>query len=198
MVDTLHEALETKALLPRDQLGDCGYTDAAILVESDRQYGVNILGPVAADPRWQAREETGFDNSAFTIDWATRTATCPRGKQRTKWPPDRDWTGQEGIQIRFAHKDCQACAVRSACTRAKTPPRPLAVRPQLYHEALQSMRKRQATTAFQEHYAARAGIEGPLSQGVRAFGRRRRAILVWRERICNRGELLPRCISCGW
>jgi transposase len=80
MVDTLHEALETKALLPRDQLGDCGYTDAAILVESDRQYGVNILGPVAADPRWQAREETGFDNSAFTIDWATRTATCPRGK----------------------------------------------------------------------------------------------------------------------
>ena len=173
MVDTIHEALETTALLPRDHLVDCGYTDAAILVESARQYGVNIIGPVAADPSWQAREETGFDNSAFTIDWATRTATCPRGKQSTKWHPDRDRTGQEVIQIRFAYKDCQACAVRSACTRAKTQPRTLAVRPQLYHEALQSMRKHQATAEFQEHYAARAGIEGTLSQGVRAFGMRR-------------------------
>jgi hypothetical protein len=34
-----------------------------------------MIGPVAADPSWQAREATGFDNSAFTIDWATRTAT---------------------------------------------------------------------------------------------------------------------------
>jgi transposase len=173
MVDTIHEALETTALLPRDHLVDCGDTDAAILVESARQYGVNIIGPVAADPSWPAREETGFDNSALTIDWATRTATCPRGKQSTKWHPDRDRTGQEVIQIRFAYKDCQACAVRSACTRAKTPPRTLAVRPQLYHEALQSMRKHQATAEFQEHDAARAGIEGTLSQGVRAFGMRR-------------------------
>jgi transposase len=173
MVETIHEALDAKALLPRDHLVDCGYTDAAILVESDRTYGVNMMGPVAADPSWQAREGTGFDNSAFTIDWATRTATCPRGKQSTKWHPDRDWTGQEVIQIRFAPKDCQACEVRPACTRAKTQPRTLLVRPQLYHEALQTMRKRQLTAEFQEQYAVRAGIEGTLSQGVRAFGMRR-------------------------
>jgi transposase len=173
MVATIHAALETKALLPRDHLVDCGYTDAAILVESARQYGVNIIGPVAADPSWQAREATGFDNSAFTIDWAARAATCPRGKRSTKWHPDRDWTGQEVIQIRFAPKDCQACEVRSACTRAKTQPRTLLVRPQLYHEALQTMRQQQTTAEFQAHYAARAGIEGTLSQGVRAFGMRR-------------------------
>ena len=152
---------------------DCGYTDAAILVESDRTYGVNIVGPVAADPSWQAREGTGFDNSAFTIDWATRTATCPRGKPSTKWHPERDWTGQEVIQIRFAPKDCQACEVRPACTRAKIQPRTLLVRPQLYHEALQTMRKHQLTAEFQEQYAARAGIEGTISQGVCAFGMRR-------------------------
>lgn len=119
MVETIHGALDAKALLPRDHLVDCGYTDAAIRVESDRTYGVNMIGPVAADPSWQAREGTGFDNSAFTIDWATRTATCPRGKPSTKWHPERDWTGQEVIRIRFAQKDGQACEVRSACTRAK-------------------------------------------------------------------------------
>jgi transposase len=43
-VATIPAALETKALLPRDHLVDCGYTDAAILVESARQYGVNIIG----------------------------------------------------------------------------------------------------------------------------------------------------------
>jgi transposase len=72
----------------------------------------------------------------------------------------------------FAHKDCQACEVRSACTRVKTQPRTLLVRPQLYHEALQTMRQRQLTAELQEHYAARAGIEDTLSQGVRAFGMR--------------------------
>ena len=173
MVEPIHAALETKALLPRDHLVDCGYTDAAILVESKRTYGVNIIGPVAADPSWQAREGTGFDNSAFTIDWSRRTATCPQGKQSTKWHPDRDRMGQEVIQIRFAHKDCQACAVRSACTRAQTQARTLAVRPQPYHEALQTMRKHQTTAEFQGQYAARAGIEGTISQGVRAFGMRR-------------------------
>ncbi len=66
-------------------------------------------------------------------------------------------SGQEVIQIRFAPKDCRACEVRPACTRAKTQPRTLLVRPQLYHEALQTMRQRQLTAEFQEPYAARAG-----------------------------------------
>jgi transposase len=34
------------------------------------------------------------------------------------------------------------------------------------------MRKHQTTAEFQEQYAARAGIEGTISQGVRAFGMR--------------------------
>lgn len=46
------------------------------------------------------------------------------------------------------------------------------LRPQAQHEALQSARKRQVTAAFKALYAARAGIEGTLAQGVRAFGLR--------------------------
>ena len=56
---------------------------------------------VAADPSWQAREGTGYDQSAFTIDWEAHIATCPHGK-RSRWQPDLDVAGQEVIQIRFA------------------------------------------------------------------------------------------------
>ena len=173
MLDTIHAALAEHTLLPQEHLVDCGYTDSEILVGSDQEYGVTIVGPVAADPSWQAREATGFDNSAFTIDWETHTATCPQGNQSRKWQPDTDVSGQDVIQIRFAKKDCQACAARAACTRAKTEPRTLTVRTQGYHEVLQAARQRQRTVVFQAQYAKRAGIEGTLSQGVRAFDLRR-------------------------
>ena len=173
MLEPIHAALAAQALLPRDHLVDCGYTDAETLVTSVQDYGVHIVGPVAADPSWQAREGTGYAHGAFTINWETHTATCPHGKQSRKWQPDQDVTGQEVIQIRFAKKDCQACPVRSACTRAHAEPRTLTVRTQVYHEALQAARQHQTTEEFKKHYADRAGIEGTLSQGVRAFDLRR-------------------------
>jgi transposase len=173
MLDTIHGALAEHTLLPQAHLVDRGYTDSEILVGSDQTYGVTIVGPVAAAPSWQAREATGFANSAFTIDWEAHIATCPQGKQSRKWQPDQDVTGQDVIQIRFAKKDCQACPLRSACTRAKTEPRTLTVRTQGDHEVLQAARQHQRTVEFQEQYAPRAGIEGTLSQGVRAFDLRR-------------------------
>jgi len=105
MLEPIHAALDTKALLPRTHLVDCGYTDSEMLVESARDYGVTIVGPVAADPSWQAREATGYENGAFTINWESHTATCPQGKRSRKWQPDIDIAGQEVIQIRFAKKD---------------------------------------------------------------------------------------------
>ncbi len=131
MLEPIHAALATQARLPREHLVDCGYTDAATLVESAHNYGVHIVGPVAADPSWQAREGTGYDQSAFTMHWAAHTATCPHGKQSRKWQPERDVAGQEVIKIRFAHKDCRACPVRAAWTRAHTEPRTLTVRTQV-------------------------------------------------------------------
>jgi transposase len=173
MRETIHAALAEPALLPRDHLVDWGSTDAATFVTRAQDSGVTIVGPVAADPSGQAREGTGDEHGAFTINWETHTATCPQGQQSRKWQPDRAVTGQEVIQMRFANKDCRACAVRPACTRAKTEPRTLTVRTQVYHEALQAARHRQTTAEFQEQYALRAGIAGTLSQGVRAFDLRR-------------------------
>jgi transposase len=74
MVDTIHAALAEHALLPQAHLVDCGDTDPELLVGSEQAYGVTIVGPVVANPSGQAREATGFDHSAFTIDGETHHA----------------------------------------------------------------------------------------------------------------------------
>ena len=49
----------------------------------------------------------------------------------------------------------------------------LQIRPQAQHEAIQQARPTQTTDEFKKRYAKRAGIEGTLSQGIRAFELRR-------------------------
>lgn len=43
------------------------------------------------------------------------------------------------------------------------------MRGQSDHQALQKARERQKTEKFQQQYALRSGIEGTISQGIRAF-----------------------------
>ena len=51
--------------------------------------------------------------------------------------------------------------------------RTVTVRHQEAHQALEQARRREKTPEFQAEYRQRAGIEGTISQGVRAFGLRR-------------------------
>jgi transposase len=169
----VHRALATKALLPAQHLVDAGYPTAAQLVTSRDTYGVDLLGPVHATGSWQARAGQGFDLGAFTIDWAARTVTCPQGQTSQAWKPTRDQGGNPAIHVTFPRATCRACPRRAACTQTATAPRELNLRPQVQHLALQAARQRQTTPEFQAQYAARAGVEGTLSQGTRAFGLRR-------------------------
>ncbi len=57
------------------------------------------------------------------------------------------------------------------CTKAQR--RAISVRVKEHHQALQAVRVRQKDPAFWGKYRARSGIEGTISQGVRAFGMRR-------------------------
>jgi transposase len=66
--------------------------------------------------------------------------------------------------------DCRYCEARKQCTKAN--PRHMTLKPQDEHQALQALRQQQNSTEWQAKYAKRAGIEGTLSQGVRAFGLR--------------------------
>jgi transposase len=85
----------------------------------------------------------------------------------------QDRTVSRVIRIQFGKQDCLVCPCRSQCTTASTNPRQLVVRPQAQFEAIQAARQRQQTQEFKERYAIRAGIEGTISQGVRAFDLRR-------------------------
>ena len=173
MTAPIHQALADKGLTPSIHLADAGYVDAELLVASQIEHSIELLGPVRPDVSWQAKEGKGFDISTFVIDWEAGTVTCPMGQTNVDWTPTRDNWGNDTIHIGFHRKTCAACPSRSLCTRAKSDPREITLRPRPLHEALQNVRVQQETDAWRDRYGKRAGIEGTLSQAVRAFGLRR-------------------------
>ena len=172
MLAVVHASLAARDRLPHEHLVDKGYTDAHVLVDSRRDYGVHIIGPVAEDPSWQAQAGAGFAKADFLIDWDGQTATCPTGKQNLSWLVNPDATKPETVVVRFSRRDCSPCPARSQCTRRHVEPRELVLQPRVEHEALRTARRHQQTAAFRAQYAARAGIESAHAQAVRRCGLR--------------------------
>ncbi len=168
VTEVIQEDLAQHDLLPEDQVVDTGYIDAELLVSSQEQYGVRLLGPVLSDNSWQAKAGKGFDVAHFQFDWQNLQATCPQGQRSARWS-----LAGERMEVVFAREVCAACPMRSDCTKSSTTGRVLHVRPQAAHKALQARRREQATPEFRQRYKARAGIEGTLSQAVRGMGVRR-------------------------
>jgi hypothetical protein len=52
---------------------------------NQRQYEVTVVGPVAADPSWQARAGLGFGKGSFQVDSERQVVTCPAGKESISW-----------------------------------------------------------------------------------------------------------------
>jgi transposase len=173
MLDTIHAALRERDFLPAEHLVDSGYTDAELLERTPREYGVAVIGPVANDGSWQARTEGAFDQSCFTMDWERGVATCPQGKTSISMGRRMHPTQGERWEVRFSRHDCTPCPFRARCTHARVGARLLNFMPREQHEALLAARQRQDTADFRERYAARAGIEGTVSQAVRHCDLRR-------------------------
>lgn len=173
MVETIHQHLAKKDLLPAEHLMDTGYVDAGVLVHSQEEHGVAVCGPVPPDTSWQKRAGEGFDIACFAVDWEAQQVHCPGGKTSSEWQPQQDRHGNQPIRVRFAKADCEVCPLRVACTKGVKAGRQLALLPRAQFEALQTARKRQTTVPFKEQYAARAGIESTISAGVRVTELRR-------------------------
>ncbi len=172
-LDAIHQGLDAQDRLPHEHFVDAAYTAADLIVRSEEDYGVDLVGPVRADLSWQARTPGGFDRTRFTIDWEQQRATCPGGKTSLSWTPRQRADGYTTIQIRFRRTDCTACPVREHCTRDQTKGRTLTILPQPYFEALQAARQRQQTQDFKDRYARRAGVEGSISHAAFTLGLRR-------------------------
>jgi transposase len=173
MTEPIHDALAHKDLLPNQHIVDAGYMDASLLVRSRTDHQVDLIGPVRPDSSWQAQANKGYDISCFRIDWEAMKVTCPQGQISRQWIPAQDGWGNATIHVQFARSICQRCASRADCTRAKRDPRALTLRPRAEHEALQAARRQQQTPEWKAAYNVRAGVEGSLSQGIRAFELRR-------------------------
>ncbi len=173
VTETIHTALSEKGLLPSEHFVDMAYVKAKNLVSSRTEHDIDLVGPVHPDTSWQARTEQGYDLSCFAVDWEAETVTCPQGKDSKSWRLAKGESSQKVIQVRFHIEDCAACAARGQCSKAQKSPRTLTLRPQVQHEALQAVRHYQTTEEFRQRHKVRAGVEGTVSQGTRAFGLRR-------------------------
>ncbi len=105
--------------------------------------------------------------ASCVVHWDTQTATCPNGRRSVLWLPTHDRHAHPVIHIRCARADCHACAVRTQCTQSAAHPRMCTLRtrpvrsPAGRPPAVDDRR-------FKQEYARRAGVEGTISQAVRA------------------------------
>lgn len=168
----IQQGLAESGVLPAEQLADSAYVSGSNLLASHARQ-IDLIGPAYKDNTWQAKAGEGFDVHNFRVDWQKKTVTCPEGRRSMRWSQTKTARGREMIHVEFSPDDCTPCPVRASCTRAKNLPRTLTLQPKEQHEAIQLARRRQQTEEFISRYSKRAGIEGTISQGVRAFGLRK-------------------------
>jgi transposase len=169
---SIHNRLAAKGLLPAEHFVDSGYVDAGLLVSSQRDHGLSLEGPVRGVTSRQMRDGQGYSLPHFRIDWDRQQVTCPQGKTSAYWRTLRLPDGSPRIQVQFSRSDCAACVARAACASAKTARRVMQFHQREEYEALRAARARAEDPAWLERYHKRAGVEGTLSQGIRAFGMR--------------------------
>ena len=170
----IQQALIDKDVPPRDHLVDAAYISAELLVKSREDHGIALRGPTRPDVSWQAQVEGAYSLDQFVIDWDQQQVRCPQGKTSVSWAERVGPADHPFIQVRFSTQDCGACAQRACCTHAMPPQaRTIKFHPRPQYEALQAGQAWYASEEGQRQYPRRAGVEGTLSQGVRAFGLRR-------------------------
>ena len=129
-----------------------------------------MIGPLLANNSAQARAGHGYARADFTIDYDTRTVTCPQGKSAATWTPSTQRS--------------QAAIVATRRQRLRTLPRPrpvhqkprrqISLLPRDLAEAQAAARAAETTTSFQADYARRAGVEGAMHQAASHGARRAR------------------------
>jgi transposase len=146
---------------PCQQYVDQGYMSAAHIARS-ADLGIDLRGEVQAAP---SRKAAGFRLQDFAIDVQGQVAHCPAGKSSTRWTAVEH---TEGVAFRVGFgKQCRSCVHFSAaaCT-TQTSGRGLDI--SAHHAVLQARRQEQQTPTFRQEMKQRAGIEGTISEAVRA------------------------------
>lgn len=146
VLSEIHDELAEHNLLPSEHLVDAGYMDGELMVNSQTEYGVNLIGPIPIDGQWQSKAGKGYGIANFEVDWKKELVRCPMGKVSRKWIPTHNTYQQPVISVKFNKADCLACASRADCTRAKAGARTVTLRPQAQHQAIQAETRKTTNT----------------------------------------------------
>ena len=168
-VEPVHDSLQERDLLPDVHLVDRGYTSAPLLFDSQEDFGVELFGPVVEKQVWQ--HKTGYDASAFTSDWESRTVTCPEGHTSNPWTMRDHRRDHKLTRVKFKRVECEPCPVHDLCTTHHR--RTLSFHEEGVYKIVQQRKIDQHTDEWKQNYGKRSGIEGTISQGVFALGARR-------------------------
>ena len=169
----IQDALSARQLTPREHIVDTAYIDAELLVKSAKDHHLTVVGPARPKAGWQNKVAEAYGYDQFMVDWERQQVRCPQGNWSLPWHERRDPSRDPWFAAHLRTQDCAACPTRSLCTRSPHQARFCKLLPREQHEALQQAQAIHATEAGQKRYARRAGIEGTISQSVRAFGARR-------------------------
>ncbi len=110
---------------------------------------IELVAPLAS------AADSRVDKSAFQIDLAAQTATCPAGHTVAGTLARREQ--QPGLQFRFARVTCQVCPLFESCVQSKVAGR--TVRTDGYESYRQTLRQRQGTAEFKTLYRRRSRVE---------------------------------------
>lgn len=162
----IHEQLMKRRVAPLEHLVDAGYSNIEAIDWSEGMLGIRVIAPIKPDTGWQARENKGFAQDNFKIDFQRKVATCPAGARNTSWSVRKE---DKAISIRFKASVCKACPFSEDCTKG-TQGRTLYVKEESLFRRLKQKREEQSHKEFAELYKARSGVEGTHSQAVRGAG----------------------------
>jgi hypothetical protein len=128
----------------------------------DPEQVIDLVAPLARPANAQV------DKSAFQIDLAAQTATCPQG-HTVAGRPGTQQGGLPTTTFTFLRSDCESCPLFATCVRSKVTGRTVQAGP--YEPYLQAARVRQQSGDFAVLYRLRAAIERKIAELV-ALGMR--------------------------
>jgi hypothetical protein len=173
MTQVVHQRLAGRGLAPAEHAVDAGYVSARNILDARDDHGITLVGPVGADTTQGQRDDGAeplLPQDAFAVDWDARKVTCPQGAVSVSWSDQRKPSGTPIARVHFALADCDACPLRPRCTKASHGRwgRSLTLLSRELHEVLVRQRAEQQTPEWKASYDVRAGVEGTISQAVRA------------------------------
>ena len=168
----IHQNLAARDLAPGRHYLDSGYPSVPNVLAARREHGITMITPLLGDSSRQTKTSNGYSRDDFTIDFDTRTATCPQGQSSAHWNPQvRD--GVEKIHIAFPKRACWTCDAQPECTSSKVRQRRITVYPREIHEIQQVTRTAQSSKSWRADYQRRAGVEGTMNQAANTVGLRK-------------------------